>query len=128
MQNPSASLWNFLQQEGAFCQSPFGQMFWQQLRRLAADWVAQYPVEPYFLDFGLPSCKLAIELDGHEFHKTKEQRTHDARKDRFLSKRGWTVLRFTGTEVFRDIKRCVEEVQALMKQMKESHGSGDFPR
>jgi hypothetical protein len=40
VQNPAASLWNGLQQEGAFCQSPLELMFWQQLRRLEAGWVA----------------------------------------------------------------------------------------
>ncbi|MBI3800231.1 MAG: DUF559 domain-containing protein [Deltaproteobacteria bacterium] len=118
--DPATALWTFLQQEGAFCQSPLELLFWKQLRRLDAGWVTQYPVKPYALDFALPACKLAIELDGHEFHKTKEQRTHDARKDRFLSKRGWTVLRFTGTEVYSDTKRCVAEVQDLMQRVKNS--------
>jgi very-short-patch-repair endonuclease len=58
---------------------------------------------------------VAIELDGHEGHKTKEQRTHDARKDRFLKQQGIDVIRFTGTEITHDIDRCVREFVALVE-------------
>ncbi len=43
---------------------------------------------------------VAVELDGHEFHKTKEQRGADASKDRWLQARGIRVVRFTGSQVF----------------------------
>lgn len=31
---------------------------------------------------------VAVELDGHEYHKTKEQRSYDAERDRWLKARG----------------------------------------
>jgi len=54
-----------------------------------------------------------IELDGHEYHKTKYQRTHDAKRDRWLYGQGWHVLRFTGTEIHQDLDRCIDEICAL---------------
>ena len=55
----------------------------------------QFRIGRYRADFAFPDCKLIIETDGHDFHKTKEQRTYDAERDRFLSLEGWRVLRFT---------------------------------
>jgi len=59
------------------------------------------------------AAMLAAEADFHW-----PLRPHDARKDRFLSKRGWTVLRFTGTEIFRDVERCIEEIRAHLRKVK----------
>lgn len=67
----------------------------------------------YRLDFGIgiEGTRVAVELDGHEWHeKTKEQAARDKRRDRILSTHGWLVLHFTGSEIFRDVRRCVKEV------------------
>jgi very-short-patch-repair endonuclease len=46
---------------------------------------------------------LGIELDGHAFHeKTKDQAEKDKARERDLMAMGWTLLRFTGREVWRD--------------------------
>lgn len=53
----------------------------------------------------------AIECDGHDFHeRTKEQAASDRSRDRDLTARGITVIRFTGSEIWRDADRCVEEL------------------
>jgi very-short-patch-repair endonuclease len=74
----------------------------------------QHPVGKYRLDFAIPDKRVAIELDGHEYHKTKYQRTHDAKRDRWLYGQGWHVLRFTGTEIHQDLDRCIDEICALV--------------
>lgn len=46
--------------------------------------------------------RVAIELDGHDFHeRTKEQVARDRSRDRDLSARGWRVARWTGSELHR---------------------------
>lgn len=58
---------------------------------------------------------LVIELDGHDFHeRTKEQAQRDKSRDRKLQALGWKVLRFTGSEVYRDPAACCLEVRRLM--------------
>lgn len=52
---------------------------------------------------------LIIEIDGHEYHKTKEQREHDYKRERYLMNKCYNVIRFMGIEVFLDPKRCVIE-------------------
>lgn len=58
---------------------------------------------------------VAIECDGHAFHeKTKEQAARDKDRDRRILLSGFPVMRFTGSEIFRDVHRCVEQVQAAL--------------
>lgn len=68
----------------------------------------------YKLDFALwseKSWRVAVECDGHEFHeKTKEQAARDRTRERDLVFEGWTVLRFTGSEIYRDAQRCAQDV------------------
>jgi very-short-patch-repair endonuclease len=93
--------------------SPLEQMFYE-LTFLDLHIYPQHPVGKYRLDFAIPDKRLAIELDGHEYHKTKYQRTHDAKRDRWLYGQGWHVLRFTGTEIHQDLDRCIDEICALV--------------
>lgn len=61
--------------------------------------------------FGPPRFMLAVELDGHDFHeRTKEQAQRDKARDRALAAAGYRVLRFTGSEVWRDAGNCVDEL------------------
>jgi hypothetical protein len=54
---------------------------------------------------------IAVECDGHEFHdKTKKQAQRDKARDRFLVSAGVKVMRFTGSEIWRDPTRCALEV------------------
>lgn len=93
--------------------SPLEQMFYE-LAFLDLHLYPQHPVGRYRLDFAIPDKRIAIELDGHDYHKTKYQRTHDARRDRWLFGQGWHVLRFTGTEIHQDLDRCISEICALV--------------
>lgn len=52
-----------------------------------------------------------VECDGHDFHeRTKEQASHDKRKDRELQRLGFTVFRYTGSDVWRDCAAAAAEV------------------
>lgn len=56
---------------------------------------------------------VGIECDGHAFHeRTKEQAERDKRRDRTIQLAGVPVLRFTGTEIWRDAIRCAHEALA----------------
>jgi len=78
----------------------------------------QEQVSRYRTDFFDKSRKLVIELDGHEHHKSKEDRTYDAKRDRQLHRDGYTVLRFTGSEIYSSLPRCIEEVKQTLQLMK----------
>ena len=57
---------------------------------------------------------VVVEIDGHEYHKTKEQRERDYKRERYLIRNGYLPVRFTGTEVFLDPHECVQELLTIM--------------
>jgi very-short-patch-repair endonuclease len=64
---------------------------------------------------GLRRVRIAIEVDGHEFHqRTKEQVERDYQRGRELARVGWIVIRFTGSEVWRDAGACALEVSGIL--------------
>lgn len=70
----------------------------------------------YRVDFLLKDARLIVELDGHEYHSTKDQLEKDAIRQRYLTRAGYSVIRFTGREVNRDVEACVAEVRELYKE------------
>jgi very-short-patch-repair endonuclease len=105
--------------------SPIEQIFLLEWRFLKADERYGVKIQPqrklniegvdYTIDFLVQSAdkrlKLGIELDGHEFHeRTKEQAARDKARERKIVRQGYTILRFTGSEVFRNPRKCVNEV------------------
>lgn len=54
---------------------------------------------------------LAVECDGHDFHeRTKDQAKKDRSRDRDLQSDGFTVYRFTGSEIWRDPLKCSQQI------------------
>ena len=68
------------------------------------------------VDFILKDARLIIELDGHEYHSTKEQLEKDAIRQRYLSRSGYTVIRFTGREINSSPAACVADVRTIYKE------------
>ncbi len=87
------------------------------------DSIGQYRVDFSIVSLGMG--RLVIECDGHDFHeKTKEQAARDKRRDRFLQQSGYRVLRFTGSEIYRDAHACVQEVRDTLDSMTdEAHAA-----
>lgn len=55
--------------------------------------------------------RVVVEVDGHAFHeRTKQQAARDKRRDRHMTTRGYRVLRFSGSEVWKDPAGCAEQV------------------
>ena len=61
------------------------------------------------------TTKIVVELDGHDFHdKDKKQRAYEKSRDRFLVKKGYKVLHFTGSEVFSDPFKVAHEALDML--------------
>lgn len=104
-------------------ESPIEAVFWiwwqavaaanneEAMAILAPQYHVSIPGGTYRLDAAVPETKIAIELDGHEFHeRTKEQVAYRNRRDRDLQAAGWTVLHFSGSELLRNPIAAVREV------------------
>lgn len=72
----------------------------------------------YRLDFAIfcQKGKINIECDDLKWHSQPKQRAKDKKRDRWLKKRGWTVLRFGGEEIKNNTESCVK----LLKQAIQS--------
>ena len=63
----------------------------------------------YKIDIANKDYLIAIEIDGGS-HNSPKRREQDAKKEKFLRSKGWTVYRFTNREVRRDIHGCIDSI------------------
>lgn len=52
---------------------------------------------------------LIVECDGHDYHSSKEQIKKDNERQREIENLGYTFIRFSGSEIYNDVEKCVEE-------------------
>jgi very-short-patch-repair endonuclease len=71
----------------------------------------------YRVDFYIPDAKVIIELYGYKYHNEKWKITKDAQRERNLQKKGYQILRFTGSEINKDVHSCVNEVVLIINSL-----------
>ena len=74
------------------------------------EFVDQFPIRckyGYIADFLLPEKKIIIEADGEQWH----DKVRDNKRDAVLRKMGYKILRFTGTEIRKDIDTCLIKIR-----------------
>jgi very-short-patch-repair endonuclease len=59
------------------------------------------------IDLAYPDRRVAIELDGWEFHKTRTAFDSDRSRANLLVAAGWTLVRFTSRSAETEIVACV---------------------
>jgi very-short-patch-repair endonuclease len=64
--------------------------------------VPQYPLGPYWVDLAIPSRKLALECDGQAYHSSSKMKEHDRKRDAYMKRMGWKVMRFTYQDLLQD--------------------------
>ena len=58
-----------------------------------------------------------IECDGYDYHyRNKKQVTNDRKRERALMNDCHRFLRFTGTEIYKDVKGCVKELLDIVQK------------
>lgn len=90
--------------------TPIEAAVWEELRNQDVVMYPQYPVGRYFVDFGNPVAKVAIECDGAAWHKDVEK---DSRRQSEIVSMGWRMYRIGGRDCLATdgdgIKRAVAE-------------------
>ncbi|MFI4936419.1 MAG: endonuclease domain-containing protein [Caulobacterales bacterium] len=84
-------------------------MLWVRLRMLRDQGLTfrrQHPIGPYIADFYCSAAKLVVEVDG-AVHSEDMQIDHDARRNEYLARLGYRVIRCTAADVFRDANEVV---------------------
>jgi len=88
-------------------------IMWRLLRDRRLDGVKfrrQVPVGPFIADFASIEYRLVIELDGGQHAES----SFDARRDVFLTERGWRVVRFWNVDVMKNREGVFESIQAAI--------------
>ena len=85
----------------------FASTVWQWVRNrncCGQKFRREVPIPPYTVDFCCLELKLIIEVDGAP-HLTPTGQANDARRDRWLRKQGYRVVRIPGFAVLKDSDR-----------------------
>ena len=61
-------------------------------------------------DAAWPDRRLVVEIDGHRYHATRNQRRNDSVRENALKLAGWQVLRFTTDQVWEERETVVMTV------------------
>lgn len=83
------------------------------------------------LDHALPDLLLAFEVDGWEFHGTREAFVKDRASDAQLATLGWQLIRFDASTIFDDptgVKNTVRAVVAAREALFRGPWGGRRPR
>lgn len=84
---------------------------------------AQRHIAPYRVDL-LVDEWLVVEVDGYQYHyRHRQDVLSDRRRDRWLAKCGYHVIRFVGAEVWADVQGCTDEVVAIAETKTTPHTS-----
>jgi very-short-patch-repair endonuclease len=83
-------------------------VLWRVLRDRQLGWRfrRQFVIGPYIADFACPEAKLVIEADGSQHAIPGD---HD-RRDAFLARSGWRVLRFWDNEILQNREGVLQRV------------------
>lgn len=81
--------------------TPIESALWSDIRAEDLVMYPQLPVGRYFVDFGNPVEKVAIECDGFQWHLDKAR---DAARQREIEALGWTVYRISGADCFSEVE------------------------
>lgn len=105
--------------------SPLEEKLYRAMERRGIRTTPQYIFQGYWFDFAYEddNIKLDIEVDGKDFHYTEDgyRRHSDIIRDSVSESGGWTVLRFIGTQVYRDVESCVDMVEIEIQHARNTN-------
>lgn len=87
-------------------------LLWSRIRRKQLkgyQFYRQKVLGSYIVDFFCPSAKIIIEVDGGQHFEAK-QRFRDEKRDAFLLKLGFNVIRVRSWEVMKNVDEIVDDL------------------
>ncbi len=92
---------------------------WQQLRNRRCEgkkFRREYPIPPYTVDFCCVELKLIVEVDGKD-HLTLLGESRDQRRDKFLKKNGYRVVRIPGYQVVKNPAKVMALIRTVVQEL-----------
>jgi hypothetical protein len=68
------------------------------------------------LDAAYVEARVGVELDGHRYHSSREDRERDMRKDSALATLGWVSLRYSYRRLTGEPTACQREIEAVVRR------------
>ena len=96
--------------------TPAERLLWQHLSRSqqGAKFSRQMQIGPFFADFLCRSLKLVVECDGFSHDLSPEA---DARRDAWMQREGYTVLRFTNADVLQNTEGVLATIRTEIERL-----------
>lgn len=85
--------------------SPPEEIAWGLIRLYGMFMLPQFPVRGYFVDFANPFLKIAIEIDGEQWHQDAEK---DIIRQRRIESDGWGFRRFSAVDTMMSKEEAFE--------------------
>lgn len=76
-----------------------------------------YRLEGFEVDFWIKQARLVIELDGFT-HLSSIKLASDLSKDRKLSAKGYTIIRFENRQIHNGLDNCIAEIKSVISKSK----------
>ncbi len=110
---------------------PLEEIMGRMLKREKLDFRPQFILSErgrcrYRLDFAVfaPGARIAVECDHSRWHNQPHQKKKDRRKDRWLKRRGWKVLRFDENDLVQRPKEARRKIRAAATFSRTVRGGG----
>ena len=94
---------------------------WSRLRnnQWGVHFRREVPQGPYYCDFLCVSARLVVEVDGSQ-HYTEEGHAHDEKRDAYLRRHGFIVLRFSDRDVLTKLDGVLQTIYEHIYQNENS--------
>lgn len=63
----------------------------------------QYQIGKYYSDFYYPDFNIVLEVDGKKFHSQSVDFAHDRKRDEFMNKQGYKIVRVSGSMIYKNV-------------------------
>jgi very-short-patch-repair endonuclease len=95
------------------------QLVWSKVRRKQIcnfQFYRQKNIGQYIVDFYCPEGKLIVEIDGGQ-HYYEDGMRNDKQRDQHLQMHGFKVLRFSDTDVLKNIEGVIERIYEYLNSL-----------
>lgn len=96
-------------------------LWYQYLRTYPLQWNRQKVIGSYIVDFYCKRAKLIVELDGSQHYET-ETADYDQKRTAYLNSLGYTVLRFSNTDIKTNLSGVCEVIDRAVKNLPPGEG------
>ena len=89
--------------------TPAERALWHLISRYRPAFTRQLVIGPYIADFACRRAKLVVEVDGGQHAESMS----DLRRDAYLRREGWRVLRLWNNDILTNTAGTVEHIMAV---------------